>query len=337
MSRYLVKYVIRWRHCRPLKPQICLHYYHFSNRRKGSVRRIRRQGYPIRNGLFPDTGKSPASVFFAHLLGKPGTLYFWLAFVQRLISTRSISMLKYKFLRRSKFNSTIINNNIYLLRLGSATLILVPTSLLPLQSSVLLSTLRIFPWASWIPSQSLGSSHRCQPWQLLEIVVRCICLGMVDIVGWWGGDIHQSEDIILARFLSRDARERSCLRRIVTGARCCITSRLISGEGSTLKQCGVETHGSRKWYLPSTEESFLIPWRGGSIFINLFLLRAELSSDIMAILECTKKTESGLRTFFQITAPKNQEDNPDPHEANVLFLVTPGKQESAGQAALRNL
>ena len=32
------------------------------------------QGYPIRNGLFPDTGKPPASVFCAHFLDKSGTL-----------------------------------------------------------------------------------------------------------------------------------------------------------------------------------------------------------------------------------------------------------------------
>ena len=32
VSRYLVKYVIRWRHRHPLKPQIGLQYFHFSNR-----------------------------------------------------------------------------------------------------------------------------------------------------------------------------------------------------------------------------------------------------------------------------------------------------------------
>ena len=44
-----------------------------------------------------------------------------------------------------------------------------------------------------------------------------------------------------------------------------------------------------------------------------------------------------MRTLLQITDPQNQEENPDPHEPNVLLLGTPGKQESAWQAALRNL
>ena len=57
----------------------------------------------------------------------------------------------------------------------------------------------------------------------------------------------------------------------------------------------------------------------------------------MAILECTKSTESSMRTFFQITAPKNQEEHSDPHEPKILFLGIPGKQESAGQVDLRNL
>ena len=34
----------------------------------------RRQWYPIRNGLFTDTSKPPASVFCAHFLDNPGTL-----------------------------------------------------------------------------------------------------------------------------------------------------------------------------------------------------------------------------------------------------------------------
>ena len=32
MYCYLFKYVIWWRHCRPLKPQIGLHYFQFSNK-----------------------------------------------------------------------------------------------------------------------------------------------------------------------------------------------------------------------------------------------------------------------------------------------------------------
>ena len=61
-----------------------------------------------------------------------------------------------------------------------------------------------------------------------------------------GGNIHQSEDLILTQFLSWEARARSCLGRFGTGARCCVKTRLISGEGLTLKHCGVETYGSRK-------------------------------------------------------------------------------------------
>ena len=57
----------------------------------------------------------------------------------------------------------------------------------------------------------------------------------------------------------------------------------------------------------------------------------------MAILECTKRVEYGMRTIFQITASQNQEDNPDPHEPKVLFLGTPVKKESAGQATISNL
>ena len=44
-----------------------------------------------------------------------------------------------------------------------------------------------------------------------------------------------------------------------------------------------------------------------------------------------------MRAFFQITDPQNQEDNFDPHEPQVLFLVTPGKQDYLVQAAPRNL
>ena len=44
-----------------------------------------------------------------------------------------------------------------------------------------------------------------------------------------------------------------------------------------------------------------------------------------------------MRNFFHITATQNQEKNLDPHESKVHFLGKPGKQESAEQAALRNL
>ena len=99
----------------------------------------------------------------------------------------------------------------------------------------------------------------------------------------------------------------------------------------------METHGSQKWDSPPPEEEFFILVRGDSIFINQFCLRSELLSDIVAILECTKRTESGMRNFFQITAPQYQEENPYPNKPKVLLLGTPGKQESTGKAALRNL
>ena len=155
--------------------------------------------------------------------------------------------------------------------------------------------------------------------------------------GMGGFDIKQLEDIILARFLSRDSYARSFLGTIGTGERCRVKPCLVSGKGVTLKHYGVEIHGSRKWDLPPHEEEFLIPGRGDSIYINPFLLMSELLSDIVAILECTKRTESGMRTFSQTTSPQNQEENPDPHEPKVLFLGTSGKKESAGQSNIRNL
>ena len=44
-----------------------------------------------------------------------------------------------------------------------------------------------------------------------------------------------------------------------------------------------------------------------------------------------------MRTFFQITAPQNQEENLVPHKSKVLFLGTTGKQDSAGKSTLRDL
>ena len=67
------------------------------------------------------------------------------------------------------------------------------------------------------------------------------------------------------------------------------------------------------------------------------MLRSELSSDIVAILEFTKRAESGIQEFFQITANQNQEEKTDPHEPKVLLLGTPGKYESAGKADISNL
>ena len=151
------------------------------------------------------------------------------------------------------------------------------------------------------------------------------------------GDIHQLEDIILTRLLIWDACASSSMERIGIGVRCCIKPRLISGEVLTSKHCGVETHGSRKWDPPPPEEEFLIAGRGDIIFIYPFLLGSELSSDIVAILESTKRMESWMRTFLQINSPQNQEENPDPHEPKVLFFCVSGKQESEGQSYLWNL
>ena len=127
-----------------------------------------------------------------------------------------------------------------------------------------------------------------------------------------GGNINLLNHVIIPRFLVWDARARSCLGRIGTGARCCVKPRLISGEGLTLKHCVVETHGSRKWEPPPHEETSLIPGRGDSIFINQFLLRDELSSDIMTILECTNRTESGMRTLFSYDRPQKSGREPRP-------------------------
>ena len=88
---------------------------------------------------------------------------------------------------------------------------------------------------------------------------------------------------------------------------------------------------------PTSWWSVFIPGRGDRIFKNIFLLGAELSPAIVAILECTKSTESGMRNFSQITDPRKQKNNSDPNELNVLFLGTPFNQEYAGQATLRNL
>ena len=123
---------------------------------------------------------------------------------------------------------------------------------------------------------------------------------------WGGGDFHQQEYLIIARFLSRYARERSCLGSIGTGARCCIKPHLVSGGGLTISHCGVETHRTRKWDPPAPEEEFFIPGGGDRIFINPFIFKAELLLDIVAILECTKSTESGMKDFSQINCPRSK-------------------------------
>ena len=108
----------------------------------------------------------------------------WAIFLQRLILARSSSLLNYKF------NTFLINNNIYILQIDSASLILVSIYLLPLHSGILLSAVNLFHWASCIPSQSLRSSHQFHPWQLLEIPVCYLCPGWVGVVVWGGGGQH---------------------------------------------------------------------------------------------------------------------------------------------------
>ena len=81
----------------------------------------------------------------------------------------------------------------------------------------------------------------------------------------WGGGVHHSKDPILARFLSRYACASSCLNSIGIGARFCVKPSLVPGGVLTLKHCGVETHGIRKWYPPPPEEAFLFQ-EGGIAF-----------------------------------------------------------------------
>ena len=75
--------------------------------------------------------------------------------------------------------------------------------------------------------------------------------------------------------------------------------------------------------------AFFIPGRGDRIFINPFLLKTEVPSDIVSNLECNKKTEYGMRTFFIINAPQKQDINLDPRDPNVLFLSTSEKKATS--------
>ena len=99
-----------------------------------------------------------------------------------------------------------------------------------------------------------------------------------------GVNIHQAEDHILICFLSRDACARFFLENIRAGEKCCVKIFLISGKGTPLNHCGLETHKIKKWDPPTLAEVFLIPESGDSIFINPFLLKIELSSDIVSDL-----------------------------------------------------
>ena len=142
--------------------------------------RYRHKMYSIRNGFFL-TLVSLLQVYVVITSRTSQGLYLRrAAFVQCLILARSISPLN------CKFNTSLINNNICLLQLISDSFILVPTSLLPLHSVILLSDVRLFPWSSWISSRGLRRSHWCHPWPLSEIPVRCLSPGRVGIVGWGG-------------------------------------------------------------------------------------------------------------------------------------------------------
>ena len=74
-------------------------------------------------------------------------------------------------------------------------------------------------------------------------------------------------DLILSWFLGQDSHLRSFLEIIGMVARCYVNPRLVLGEVSTLKHCGVETHVSRKWEPLTPEEALFIMGRGDIIFI----------------------------------------------------------------------
>ena len=80
-----------------------------------------------------------------------------------------------------------------------------------------------------------------------------------------GGNVHQSEDLILTRFISQDIRVLIFFERISMGDKCCVKLRLVSGEGLTISHCEVKIHRIRRVTPPPTspEEEFLIPVRGG--------------------------------------------------------------------------
>ena len=100
------------------------------------------------------------------------------AFVQRFYLTRLISPLNYNLKKI----------NLYIFQLGSVSFFLWTTSIIPLQSVLILPAVRLFPWASWVPFRSSRSSHRFHLWTPLDILVRCLWPGQVGILGWGGGD-----------------------------------------------------------------------------------------------------------------------------------------------------
>ena len=61
-----------------------------------------------------------------------------------------------------------------------------------------------------------------------------------------GGNVHQSEDLILTRFISQDIRVLIFFERISMGDKCCVKLRLVSGEGLTISHCEVKIRRIRR-------------------------------------------------------------------------------------------
>ena len=64
--------------------------------------------------------------------------------------------------------------------------------------------------------------------------------------GIGGGNVHQSEDLILIRFISQDSRVRIFFEKISMGDKCCVKLRLVSGEDLTISHCEVKIHRIRR-------------------------------------------------------------------------------------------
>ena len=186
-----------------------------------------RQGGTIQNGLFLDIGKLPSNLHFSHFSGKPGNL----SFLGDVCTIPSLDLINF-----FTYNTSFKTNNLYLFQLGSASLFLVPTYILPLHHIFVLLAMCLFPFSPWIHFRILMSSHWWHPWPPSEIPVCCLWPGWVGIVVWEGGvGGHQWEDLIIYQFLSRDNHARSFLWRIRTGERWCINLHIVSGEGLMLK------------------------------------------------------------------------------------------------------
>ena len=129
-----------------------------------------RQGHPVLNGLFHDTGKSPASVYCAHLSDKSGNL----SSLGGVFATPSLYLIKL-----SAYNTSFKTNNLYLLCISSFSLFLCTASFIPLHSAILLLYVCFFLWASCIASRIFRISHQRHPCPLSEILVRCLWPGQV--------------------------------------------------------------------------------------------------------------------------------------------------------------